>query len=490
MTDKIQKDQKQFFNDYAMVDEGLPIYTNVVDGYINKEQHEGFKWIENCRIILDYGCGTATSIDRFFSSKRPINNYHFIGVDIADLAVKKAQEKYPRYEFYTTEGAAIPQVENSSLDAAYIIHVLHHSKNHRAFFDEIYSKLKPGGKLLINDLSSNNPIINLGRLVFGSMPKFIKMKFSRDLFVEDEIPDKYPVSIRKTVNKLEKAGFRIIKVGYGHLFFFVFTWIDNFRIISNYKFVESLYKFLISVENNLLKLKFFQSLAELFYVYAVKPDAMNELNIPASGDYSASFNRYVYAAVPPNTKCLDVGCWNGNLGHQLVRHKNCVVDGIDVQDDMLAVSKKRGYTQTFNINLNNDNYSLSEIHGSYDVIVFADILEHLINPDKTLENFKSKLHRDGIIIVSLPNVAFILNRLNLLLGRWNYTEFGTLDKTHLKFFTIETARKLLSGAGYKVIEIQPYNQFGILEKMNFIFRHFPTLFAYQILLVARNKNGQ
>jgi len=52
-------------------------------------------------------------------------------------------------------------------------------------------------------------------------------------------------------------------------------------------------------------------------------------------------------------------------------------------------------------------------------------------------------------LVSLPNVAYLDNRLGLLNGKWNYTDEGILDRTHLKFFTLSTAEKLLSAAGFR-----------------------------------------
>lgn len=486
--DKIQKDQKKFFNEHSEVETELTHLSPLLDQYANRQQYEGFEWIQDRHTILDYGCGTATSIDRFLIDRDP-QNYEFIGVDIADKAIEKAKQKYPKYRFYPIKDNRIEHVENNSTDAAYIIHVLHHSTDHKQYISELFKKLKPGGKLLINDLSSRNPIINLGRAVFGLMPSFVKSKFSNDLVVNDSIPDKYPVDVDKTVSILRDVGFKINKVGHAHLFFFLFLWLDNFASISTNPILNRIYRGLISFEDFLLQYKFFQKYAELFYIYATKPNSDEDINVPESGDYSSSFNRYIYESIPNNSKVLDVGCWNGNLGQKLTQEKNCEVDGLDVNDKKLEEAKSKGYLKTFNVNLNNSNYQLDEIDSKYDVIVFADLLEHLVDPQKALEKFRTKLNKNGIIVISLPNVAFALNRFNLLLGKWNYTEFGTLDKTHLKFFTISTVKKLVKDSGYKIKKVRPYNQFGILEKMKFLLEISPELFAYQILLVAKN-NGK
>lgn len=210
------------------------------------------------------------------------------------------------------------------------------------------------------------------------------------------------------------------------------------------------------------------------------------LNVLKSGDYSTSLNREVYDRVPTNSIALDVGCWNGNLGARLIKEKDCTVDGLDADSNQLVRAKERGYRNTFLVNLNSENPDFTSIQGPYDVIVFADVLEHLVNPAEVLVGLKKKLKPEGKIIVSLPNVAFILNRLNLLLGKWNYTEFGTLDKTHLRFFTLESGLSLVEKAGFQNAQVIPYNQFGILAQLNLLTRLFPKMIAYQFLVVATN----
>lgn len=210
------------------------------------------------------------------------------------------------------------------------------------------------------------------------------------------------------------------------------------------------------------------------------------LNVLKSGDYSTSLNREVYDKVPINSIVLDVGCWNGNLGARLIKDKACTVDGLDADSNQLVRAKERGYRNTYLVNLNSENPDFTSIQGPYDVIVFADVLEHLVNPAEVLVGLKKKLKPEGKIIVSLPNVAFILNRLNLLLGKWNYTEFGTLDKTHLRFFTLESGLSLVEKAGFQNAQVIPYNQFGILAKLHLLTRLVPKMIAYQFLVVATN----
>lgn len=209
--------------------------------------------------------------------------------------------------------------------------------------------------------------------------------------------------------------------------------------------------------------------------------------VPQPGNYSNSFNQFIYNEIFSDETCLDVGCWTGNLGEKLIKGKNCTVDGLDVNRQALLSAKRKGYRFTYLINLNDETVDLAKIHNKYHIIIFADILEHLINPDYILNAFVSKISPGGRIVISVPNVAFLLNRYELFLGRWKYREFGTLDKTHLRFFTINTIIELVEKSGYNILGVRPYNQFGILRHLAPLTRLFPTLFAYQTLIIAQPK---
>jgi ubiquinone/menaquinone biosynthesis C-methylase UbiE len=264
---KIIKDQEKFFNEHSHHDYQISL-EGLFNQYANKEQINTLRWIADCRTILEYGCGTGTSLDMFFNKidKRAKKNYSMIGVDIAQLAIDKAKKKYPKFTFYKISNNKIPQIKNASLDGVFMFHVLHHARNHEDIFKEIHRKLKKNGKFLINDLSSNNPINKTARSVFVYMPSFVKQKFGGDLVVGESIPDKYRVRPEKIVKQLKKIGFEIDEVGYGHLFFFLFEWVDKFIPFSKVSLINFIYKQLIKLEENLLHYTFFQKKTELFYI--------------------------------------------------------------------------------------------------------------------------------------------------------------------------------------------------------------------------------
>ena len=76
----------------------------------------------------------------------------------------------------------------------------------------------------------------------------------------------------------------------------------------------------------------------------------------------------------------------------------------------------------------------------FDIIVFADILEHLKEPLEVLKRYKKYLKDDGYIIISIPNIANWKIRFKSLLGRFEYNEYGILDSGHLRFFNEKSQR--------------------------------------------------
>lgn len=127
--------------------------------------------------------------------------------------------------------------------------------------------------------------------------------------------------------------------------------------------------------------------------------------------------------LPPDAvRVLDVGCNEGYIG----KYSNINSDfyGIDFNEDALENAKKH-YKKVACINLNTDT---SVPWGEkFDCIVFGDVLEHLIFPEKVLRNILNRLDSGGLVIVSLPNIAHIVIRFSLLTGRFNYTNSGALQ---------------------------------------------------------------
>jgi 2-polyprenyl-3-methyl-5-hydroxy-6-metoxy-1,4-benzoquinol methylase len=177
-------------------------------------------------------------------------------------------------------------------------------------------------------------------------------------------------------------------------------------------------------------------------------------------------------------RVLDVGCGAGYLSKELKKN-GCYVVGIEIDKEAAEIAKN-----ILDAVIVADVEEIRDIpyrEGFFDVIVFADVLEHLKRPDKVLLKFKSYLSKDGYAVASIPNIANWHYRLSLLFGRFDYEESGILDKTHLRFFTLKTAKGLFESTGYKIVHV---DYTGLASK-NRLFRLFPTIFAYQFIIVAK-----
>lgn len=198
--------------------------------------------------------------------------------------------------------------------------------------------------------------------------------------------------------------------------------------------------------------------------------------------------------VGPDQAVLDVGCASGDTAAAMVE-QGCRVSGVDIedavppdtralmQDVVVADIEKTPLTTLFKPE-------------SFDAVVFGDVLEHLVDPLTILRDAVALLAPEGRIVVSIPNVAHAAVRLSLLEGRWDYTSTGLLDATHLRFFTRESACRLLEDAGL-VIEVLQSTVLDPLETEISIsgrhlpatvvewVRHQPDALNYQYIATAR-----
>ncbi|MGA9748845.1 MAG: class I SAM-dependent methyltransferase [Nocardioides sp.] len=149
---------------------------------------------------------------------------------------------------------------------------------------------------------------------------------------------------------------------------------------------------------------------------------------------------------------LDVGCATGDLARAL-NGRSCRVSGFEIDGE--AAEKARPDLERLVIgDLNDAPLSAQFKPGEFDVIVFADVLEHLGDPRATLRDALSLLGPEGRVIVSIPNVTHGSLRLALLQGRWRYTETGLLDHTHVRFFDRAGLLRLFEESGLVVEELR------------------------------------
>jgi 2-polyprenyl-3-methyl-5-hydroxy-6-metoxy-1,4-benzoquinol methylase len=90
-----------------------------------------------------------------------------------------------------------------------------------------------------------------------------------------------------------------------------------------------------------------------------------------------------------------------------------------------------------------------------DLLIFGDVLEHLHDPWKILSILRQRMNEQGVCVACIPNVAHWSLLQQQLRGRWDYSDAGLLDRTHLRFFTLHSAREMFQQAGWTVMEARP-----------------------------------
>ncbi|HET7436254.1 MAG TPA: class I SAM-dependent methyltransferase [Thermoanaerobaculia bacterium] len=193
---------------------------------------------------------------------------------------------------------------------------------------------------------------------------------------------------------------------------------------------------------------------------------------------------------------LDLGAAGGELG-SAIRDRFAKTIGFEYNVD--CVGQLHGHFDSIVI------ADLERVRGlpkNVDAIVLADVLEHLRSPAAALKLVRESLAKDGTVFISVPNIANITVRLGLLFGIFEYRDRGILDHTHLRFYTMRTIRREIESAGFRIIAVTgssvpvrliigrftpDFVLRGIERVLSVVTRIWRSLFAYQIILVAKKR---
>ena len=152
---------------------------------------------------------------------------------------------------------------------------------------------------------------------------------------------------------------------------------------------------------------------------------------------------------------LEIGCGAGNFGYRLKQLGAREVWGVEVAESAAERAKK-----VLDRVLVGDIADLiDQLPADYfDLIVFNDVLEHMVDPFTVLAKIKSRISRRGVVVSSIPNIRYYPVFRELLLHKeWEYAESGTLDHTHLRFFTVKSIRDMYERLGYEVLRHEGIN---------------------------------
>ncbi len=192
-------------------------------------------------------------------------------------------------------------------------------------------------------------------------------------------------------------------------------------------------------------------------------------------------------------RILDVGTASGYLG-KIWRGQGHYIAGLEY--DAAAAEKARPYYDALQVT-DVETYAFP-FRDEFDYIVFADVLEHLRDPAAVLRRCLPALKDSGKIIISVPNVANWVIRLSLLVGKFDYMDKGILDRTHMRFFTLRSLKRMMREASCDVLKVMPTPlpvqlvlpftaspMFTPFHELGYaVTRCWKSLFAYQFVIVA------
>jgi ubiquinone/menaquinone biosynthesis C-methylase UbiE len=227
------------------------------------------------------------------------------------------------------------------------------------------------------------------------------------------------------------------------------------------------------------------------------PRGFSPTDMPVGATLGGVLNRYVL----PGQCVIDVGCGDGSKGGWLSRRATYF--GFDVSPAAVELARSRG----LDAEVVSDASELPVADGSVDVALCAEVLEHLFDPFSALLEMHRALGSEGMLVVTVPNIANWRNRLDFaLLGRWHpggdeLSVAKPWRDPHIRFFTKSSLGRMLHEAGFEPVELRGLQDVSAAVRLPLLRRWLghapagrltraltrlaPSVFANQLYAVAR-----
>ena len=206
---------------------------------------------------------------------------------------------------------------------------------------------------------------------------------------------------------------------------------------------------------------------------------------------------------PPH-RVLEIGCGTGATGLALKqKFQDIEYVGVEPDEGAAKIAQTRLDRVLFSDieKVQLDTIGLNKEY--FDLIICADVLEHLYDPWKILFSLRNNITPDGKILASIPNIQHISIINNLLNDHWTYSKYGLLDATHIRFFTLSEIIKMFSGTGYKMVQCSHITQpeiesvkkwpadldFGKVVLKNVTRDEASKFFVFQYFIIAQKVNS-
>jgi len=169
-----------------------------------------------------------------------------------------------------------------------------------------------------------------------------------------------------------------------------------------------------------------------------------------------NIDRIQIGMIPENSKILEIGCATGYMSEYLTKKMGCQVTGVEVDIQQAEVAREKCHELIIDkidsIDTQKRLDQLVSEQGKFDVVFMSQVIEHLAYPEEVLSDIHRWIGPEGVLVISTCNIAHWRCRMRLLIGKWDYEEYGVFDRTHLRFFTTRSLKKMLEDRGFKVLE--------------------------------------
>lgn len=175
------------------------------------------------------------------------------------------------------------------------------------------------------------------------------------------------------------------------------------------------------------------------------------------------------------SRVLEIGCDKGDFRGNLSQEHEYW--GVEPVESTATIALKK----LDKVLIGNYQEMLNQIPNDYfDLVICNDVIEHMVDHDEFLQSIKKKIKKDGYLVASIPNVRYLPNLFEIIIKKdWEYGNAGTLDRTHLRFFTKKSLNRTITDNGFVIDQFMGINPFHGISGLRRCLCYFAILFFGQ-----------